>query len=135
MSTGKLAHLLRYLAALATLVVGVVHLQQYADFIHDIPTIGVLFLLNAAGAGVVVILLATCRATLGAVSGIALSAGALVSIVIAMSSAGLFDYSEPTLRTAVALAITAEALAVVLLIAYLVVERRPTPARVDWSTR
>ena len=46
----KAADALRYLGALATLVVGAVHLQQYADFISDVPTIGVLFLLNGLGA-------------------------------------------------------------------------------------
>ena len=42
------ADVLRYLGALATFVVGAVHLQQYADFISDVPTIGVLFLLTAS---------------------------------------------------------------------------------------
>lgn len=116
---------LRQLGALATIVVGVVHLQQYADLIHDVPTIGVLFLLNGAGAGVVAILLATRRAPLGAVGGIALSAGAIVSIAISMSAGGLFGYQEPTLRAAVLVAIAAEAVAVALLLAYLVT-RRPT---------
>ena len=81
------ANALRYLGALATLVVGAVHLQQYADFIADVPTIGVLFLLNGLGAGVVAILLATRRAPLGALGGIALSAGALVSVLISMTDA------------------------------------------------
>lgn len=43
-----------------------------------LATIGVLFLLNGVGAGVVAILLATRRAPLGVVGGIALSAGAAV---------------------------------------------------------
>jgi EamA domain-containing membrane protein RarD len=119
---------LRYAGALATIVVGVVHLQQYADFIHDVPTIGVLFLLNAAGAGVVAIALATRYAPLAAAGGIALSAGALVSLAISMSAGGLFDYQEPTLRAPVAIAIAAEAVAVVLLLAYLVARRMPTRA-------
>lgn len=74
----KASAVLRHLGALATIVVGAVHLQQYADLIHDAPTIGVLFLLNGVGAGVVAILLATRRAPLGVVGGIALSAGAAV---------------------------------------------------------
>ncbi len=127
---------LRYLGALATIVVGVVHLQQYADFISDVPTIGVLFLLNGAGAGVVAILLATRRAQLGALGGIALSAGALIAVLVSMTDAGLFDYTEPTLRSAVVIAMVAEAAAVVLLLACLANQRRATPAaRSDWTER
>jgi EamA domain-containing membrane protein RarD len=124
---------LRLLGAAATLVVGVVHLQQYADFIHDVPTIGVLFLLNAAGAGAVAVVLATRRATLGALGGIALCAGAIVSIAISMSAGGLFDYTEPTFRAPVAIAVAAEAAAIVLLVAYLLVRRPQRRARVDWT--
>lgn len=133
--TVKAADVLRYLGALATVVVGVVHLQQYADFIHDVPTIGVLFVLNGAGAGVVAILLATRRAPLGAVAGIALSAGSLVSLAISMTDGGLFDYVEPTFRTAVTISAVAEAAAVALLLAYLAVRLRPQPKTLDWSTR
>ena len=126
---------LRHLGALATLVVGAVHLQQYADFISDVPTIGVLFLLNGAGAGVVAILLTTRHAPLGALTGIALSGGALVSIAISMSDHGLFDYTEPTLRTAVVIAIAAEAAAIVLLLAYLATQHGATPKRVHRTQR
>jgi hypothetical protein len=130
-------HALRHLGALATVVVGAVHLQQYADLISDVPTIGVLFLLNGLGAGVVAILLATRRArlgALGALGGIGLSAGALVSVAISMSDHGLFDYTEPMLRAAVVVAIAAEAAAIVLLLAYLVTQRRSAP-RPDRSAR
>ena len=126
--------MLRYLGALATLVVGAVHLQQYADFISDVPTIGVLFLLNGFGAGVVAVMLTTRRARLGAIGAIALSAGALGSIAISMTDAGLFDYTE-MFRPAVTIAVVAEVLAVVLLAAYLASgRRRSASARVDWST-
>ncbi len=126
--------MLRYLGALATIVVGAVHLQQYADFISDVPTIGVLFLLNGLGAGIVVILLATRFATLGALGGVALSTGALAALLISMTDAGLFDYTEPAFRTAVVVAIAAEAAAIVLLSAYLALRHAPARARVDWTT-
>ena len=132
--SGAAKDALRYLGALATLLVGVVHLQQYADFIHDVPTIGVLFLLNAAGAGAVTIALATRWAPVGAAGAIALSAGALVSLAISMTDGGLFGYTEPTLRAPVVIAIAAEAAAIVLLVVYLVARRAPARARVDWST-
>ncbi len=126
---------LRYLGALATIVVGAVHLQQYADFIADVPTIGVLFLLNGLGAGVVAILLATRRATLGAMGAIALSVGALVSILTSMTATGLFGYTEPTFRFAVILAMVAEAAAIVLLLAYLANRHLAPPKRIDWTQR
>ena len=102
------------------------HIQQYADFIADVPTIGALFLLNGLGAGVVAIMLATRRAALGALAGIALSAGALVSVLISMTDRGLFDYTEPTFRSAVVIAIVAEVAAIVLLLA---LPRCRAPAR------
>jgi hypothetical protein len=127
------ADVLRYLGALATIVVGAVHLQQYADFIADVPTIGVLFLLNGLGAGLLAVMLVTRRAMLGAVGAIGLSAGALVSLTISMSEGGLFDYIEPAFRSAVVVSIAAEVAAIVLLAAYLAVRRAPRRARVDWT--
>jgi hypothetical protein len=118
------SHALRYLGAVATLVVGVVHLQQYADFIADVPTIGALFLLNGLGAAVLTMLLATRRAPIAALGAVALSAGALVSLMISMTDRGLFAYTEPTLRAAVVVAIVAEVAAIVLLLGYLADRRR-----------
>lgn len=118
---------MRRLGALATLAVGAVHLQQYADFMSDVPTVGELFLLNGAAAGVVVVVLATRLAPLGALGGVAVSAGALVSIAIAMAGGGLFDYEESSFRTAVTMAVVAEAVAVVLLAGYLLRRRSLSP--------
>ncbi len=112
------ADTLRYLGAALVLVVGAIHLQQYLDFINDVPTIGELFLLNAAGAGAIVVMLVTRPRTLGALSGIALSAGALVSVAISLASS-LFDYSEPSLRFPIVLAIASELVAIAVLTAYL----------------
>ncbi len=36
-------------AAVLAAVVAAVHLQQYVDFISEVPTVGVRFVLNAAG--------------------------------------------------------------------------------------
>lgn len=127
------AHLLRYGGAAATLVVGAIHLQQYADLIADVPTISTLFLLNGLSAAVAAIMLATRHAALGALAGIALSGSALISILISMTDRGLFDYTEPTFRSAVVIAIVAEIAAVVLLLAYLAVQRRPAPKRLNWT--
>jgi hypothetical protein len=133
--TIKASDALRYLGALATIIVGAIHLQQYADFIHDVPTIGMLFLLNGAGAGGVAILLTTRRVNIAAAGGLALSLGALVSIAISMTASGLFGYTEPTFRPAVTAAIAAEAAAIALLLAYLVTRMLPRHPRTDWSDR
>lgn len=117
----------RYVGAALTLVVGAIHLQQYADFMSDVPTIGVLFLLNSLGAGVVAVVLATRLRVIGALAGAALSGGALISIALAMTS-GLFGYTEPTFRVAVVLAIVAEVAAVLTLAAWLLARRRDRPA-------
>ncbi len=100
-----------------TLLVGVIHLQQYAHVLKDVPTIGVLFLLNAAGAGAVVAALGTRLRRPAALAGLGLSAGALVSVVIALGGT-LFGYSEPELRPAVVLSIAAELGAIAALAAY-----------------
>ena len=110
---------------LASFVVGAIHLQQYADFINDVPTIGTLFLLNSLGAGLICLMLATRQRMLAALGGIAVSAGALVSLAIArFASGGLFDYVEPTFRGPVAISIVAEVIAVLTLAASLAIRTR-----------
>lgn len=122
--SGRRAGVLPALGAILVIVVGVVHLQQYADFIKDVPTIGTLFALNAAAAGALVVMLAFARLrTLAALGGIGLSIGSLVSIAISMTDGGLFDYTEPTWRTPIVIAVVAEILAIVVLAA--VARRRP----------
>jgi hypothetical protein len=102
------------LAATLVAVIAAIHFQQYVSFISEVPKIGVLFLLNAAGgAGLVIALLSPDRTLrlLAAVGGIGLAAGSLVSIALALSSSFL-GYREPTLRLPIVLAIIAEALAI-----------------------
>jgi hypothetical protein len=50
-----------------------------------------------------------------------------------MKGQGLFDYTEPTFRFAVVIAIVAEVTAVVLLLAYLVLQRQPASPRLNWT--
>ncbi len=102
---------LRPLGALLIIGVGVVHLEQYLDFIKD-----VLFLLNSFAAGAICLMLASPFTLLPAIAGIGLSVGALVSIVIARTaSSGLFSYREPTWRTPIIIAVALEVAAVVVL--------------------
>ncbi|MDQ6836160.1 MAG: hypothetical protein M3016_08230 [Actinomycetota bacterium] len=108
----------RLLAALLVIVVAGVHFQQYVDFMSEVPTVGVLFLLNAAGgAGLACALLSTEPLTrlLAAVGALGLAAGSLVSIAIALSGS-FFGYQEPTLRVPIVIAIIAEVAVIPLLI-------------------
>jgi hypothetical protein len=100
-------------AALLGAIAGV-HFQQYVAFMSQVPVVGVLFLLNAAGgAGLALALLGRDRQlwVLAALSGIGLALGSLVSLIIALQSS-FFGYHEPSLRVAIIVAIVAEALAI-----------------------
>lgn len=113
-------------AAVLVAVIAAVHLQQYLDFISEVPTIGVLFVLNAAGgAGLAVALVSSDRPLrlLAAVGSIGLAVGSLVSIVIALNGS-LFGYSEPTLRLPILIAILAEVAAIPVLVAVVIGELR-----------
>ena len=131
----------RCLGTLAVLAVGAVHLQQYFGLYSAIPTIGTLFVLNAAGATVIGLgLLAPVErllgrrrgaATLGllALAGIGLAATAFVFLTISERTP-LFGFMEPGYDPAAILASrVAEGATVVLLGAFLVarfVGRVPT---------
>lgn len=120
-----LARTLRRVGAIFTLIVGAIHLQQWLEFINEVPTIGELFLLNALGAGSLAIALAIPRLRkLAALGAIGLSLGAIVSLLISMGDKGLFDYVEPTFRLPVVLSLLAEAVAVAALAGYLLLARR-----------
>jgi hypothetical protein len=109
---------LRLVSAALVAVIAGVHFQQYVDFMSEVPTVGVLFLLNAAGgAGLLFALLSGDRVVrlLAMTGSLALAAGSLVSIVIALSGS-FFGYAEPTLRLPIVIAIIAEAAAIPLLI-------------------
>jgi hypothetical protein len=128
-SAGR-AGTLRYPAAALVLVVGLVHLQQYIDFISEVETIGWLFLLNAAGgAGLAVSLLWPDRSLsrLAAVGGLVLCIGSLVAIVLALGG-GIFGYQEPSWRGPVVLAVIAEVAALPALAGHLLLGRRAAPA-------
>lgn len=108
---------LRLAAAALVAVIAGVHFQQYVDFMSEVPKVGVLFLLNAAGgAGLAFALISRERllrlpAELGAIG---LAVGSLVSITIALSG-NFLGYSEPSLRLPIVIAIVAEILAIPLL--------------------
>jgi hypothetical protein len=101
-----------------------------------VPTINTLFVLNAAGAAAIALVLAGSRgyaALLGALAGLGLTLGALVSLAITRAGT-LFEYSEPTLRAAVGFAAIVELAVVLALAAFVLARRREgSPPRVDWT--
>jgi hypothetical protein len=115
-----------YLGAVAVLATGVDHIQQYyVDDYSTVPTIGTLFFLNFVSAVVIAAgLIAPLRRlagrhadairTLFAVGGIGLGLLSLAALFVSESS-GLFGFVEHGYRMPIALAIVAEAAAVVLL--------------------
>jgi hypothetical protein len=105
-----------------------VHFQQYVDFMSRVPTVGVLFLLNAAGGAGIAAALLSGDARLrwiAATAAAGLALGSLVSIVIALQGS-FFGYAEPTLRFPIVLAIIAEA-AVLPVLGLLLLRRSPAP--------
>jgi hypothetical protein len=124
---GRAPHLRLLCAALVAVIAGV-HFQQYIAFMSAVPTVGPLFLLNAAGGtGLVLSLLSGERVLrLLAIGGsLGLAIGSLVSIGIALEG-NFLGYSEPSLRPAIVIAIAAEAAVIPLLLISL---SRHRPAR------
>jgi hypothetical protein len=126
-ATGRAGTVLRVLGAVAVLVVGLVHLEQYfAVHIDDVSVIGPLFMLNFIGATVIALglLLPLGRLhVLLALGGIGLAATSFVFLFISEHQP-LFGFQEHGYRAAIVIALAAEAAAVGLLGAYLAVRLR-----------
>jgi hypothetical protein len=119
----------RTLGAVALLVIGGVHFQQYHyDFYSSIPTIGPLFLANfIAATALGVFLLSPFRARgrrgrlldqAAALAGVGLAASGFVALMISEHTP-LFGFKEHGYRFAIVLALASEALAVALLSLFL----------------
>ncbi len=135
-----LARLTLGLGALAVLVTGADHLEEYTvNQFSTVPTIGTLFLLNFVAATVVGIGLllplgrlagrfAVPLRALLALGGIGIAGTSLVALWISESSS-LFGFTDHGYRPAIVVAIVAEAAAVVALSAYLALSdaRLPHP--------
>jgi len=126
---GRAPAMLRMLGAIAVLVVGAVHLQQYADGYSSVSTIGPLFLLNFVGATVIGLglLIPAARMRLLqlplALGGIGLAATSFVFLFVSEHQP-LFGFREHGYRLAIVVALVAEAAAVVGLAAYLAARGR-----------
>ena len=121
---------LRVLGALAILVVGAVHLEQYfAVHFNVVPIIGPLFVLNFAGATMIGLGLLIPHVRLRlmhillALGGIGLAAASFVFLFISEHHT-LFGFHDYGYRAAIVIALAAEAAAVLLLTGYLVVRSR-----------
>ncbi|HKU57223.1 MAG TPA: hypothetical protein VJP41_09400 [Gaiellaceae bacterium] len=115
---------LRILGAIAVLVVGAVHLQQYVSGYSSVRIIGPLFLLNFGGATVIGLglLVPLARAqvlhVLLGLGGIGLAGTSFVFLFVSEHQP-LFGFEEHGYRLAIVLALVAEAVAVGTLGAYL----------------
>jgi hypothetical protein len=131
----KSARIARAIGAIALLVAGGIHLEQYtvANF-SVIPTIGPLFLLNFIAATLLgLVLLVPIRSSAGrprlladslaALSGLGVSAGALAALLIS-EHAPLFGFMEHGYRLEIVIAIVAEAVAILSLGAFLALADR-----------
>jgi hypothetical protein len=129
-SRTTIAKLGLYLGALAVLITGVDHIQQYAvDDYSTVPTIGTLFLLNFVAALVLTIgLIVPLRRLAGRFAEAIRALIALGAIAFALSSlaglfisetTGLFGFVEHGYRMAIVVAIIAEGAATVFLVAFL----------------
>jgi hypothetical protein len=128
-TSGRSAAILRTVGAVAVLVVGAVHLEQYLAGYSSVSVIGPLFLLNFAGATVIGLGLLVPAARLRgvhvllALGGIGLAATSFVFLFVSEHQP-LFGFQESGYRAAIVLALAAEAVAVVALAAYLAVRAR-----------
>lgn len=121
----------RMLGAIALLLIGAIHYQQYHyAFYSAIPTIGPLFLVNSIGATILALLLlapgrsrsAPHRRTLldqlGALAGIGLAASGLAALLIS-EHRPVFGFMEHGYRFVIVLTITSDAVAIALLTLFL----------------
>jgi hypothetical protein len=126
---GRAPAMLRILGAIAVLVVGAVHLQQYADGYSSVSTIGPLFLLNFVGATVIGLGLLVPAARMRllqvplALGGLGLAATSFAFLFISEHQP-LFGFQEHGYRLGIVVALVAEAAAVVALAAYLAARGR-----------
>lgn len=125
---GRRPTMLRTVGAVAVLVTGAVHLQQYLYW-PPLPVISPLFVLNFVGAMVIGVglLIPGARTrplhALFALGGIGLAAMSIVFLFISEHQP-LFGFHEHGYRAAILIALAAEAVAVIALTGYLATRAR-----------
>ena len=121
-------------AAVLVLASGFIHLKLYFDSYRDVPdaNLGRSFLLNAAAALVVAVLLILWRNPLVLVGGLLLVNATLVGFGLSRTGSGIFGFTESGFQPSpeAAISVIVEIGAAVVLIALLYLElREPAPAR------
>jgi hypothetical protein len=136
----------RTLGAIALLLIGGIHYQQYRyAFYSAVPTIGPLFLANFIGATILgLVLLAPGKSRLGrlgnlleqlaALAGVGLAASGLAALLVSEHTP-LFAFMEHGYRFVIVLTITSEAVAIALLTLFLVCARSHAHRRGAAPTR
>lgn len=104
-------------AAVAVGVGGYEHAYLYHHGYSEIATIGTLFLLNAIGSLLTILLLLVRRPLAFVAGSLAISVGSIVAIVLTRSSGGLFGFRESGYDGHALVTVGAEAVAVVLTVA------------------
>jgi len=118
----------RILAAVLVLIGGVIHLRLYFDGYRDVPdaNLGRSFLLNAAAAVVVAVVLVAWRNVLALVAGLVLVNATLVGFGLSRTSRGIFGFTESGFQPSpeAALSLIVEIGAAVVLLGLLYLELR-----------
>lgn len=127
----------RVVAAVLVLIGGYIHLKLYFDGYRDIPNanLGRSFLLNAAAALVVAVVLVVWRSPLALVLGLVLVNATLLGFGMSRTSSGIFGFTETGFKPSpeAAISLIVEIGAAIVLIALLFLElqasaRAPEPA-------
>ncbi len=105
---------LRLLGAVLVLANGAIHLARWFDGYENIPTIGELFLVNAAAAVVIAVALVARPSRLVEGAAVAFSIGTLTALAVATADM-LFQFTESTGDAYVLAAVVVEAAAVVVI--------------------
>jgi hypothetical protein len=113
-------------AAVLVLIGGYIHLKLYFDGYRDVPdaNLGRSFLLNAAAALVVAVVLVVWRNPLALVAGLVLVNATLIGFGMSRTSSGIFGFTETGFQPSpeAAISLIVEVGAAIVLIALLFVE-------------
>lgn len=116
---GWVLALFRVTGAVLTLAMAAIHVYLWAQGYRDVPIIGVLFLLNGIGGGLLtVLLLVTPRGVLSPLSGLGalFTVGSLAALILSLT-VGLFGFREFLQAPYVASSLAVESLGSLVLIA------------------
>lgn len=127
------ALLLRVVLAACVVTSAVVHLQLWNDGMRNVDVVGPAFLLNGVGGLVLGVLLLVWRAVWPLLGAIGFGVATLGAFVVATSPAGLFGVHSRWEGTPEWISAITEALAVVLGVVTVLVERRLVAAARDSS--